>query len=122
GALALGAGPLEEVLVDRISPADAVSLSAVGEGRAVLFGTAFGSFGGFLSRMARENDYLWGRLHAADRLVGIVASTAPAEAGLDAAELGALRKRLFEAILAEEGARLQAVPDLLERVRRAVAA
>lgn len=122
GALALGAGPLEEVLVDRISPADAASLSAVCEGRAALFGTAFGSFGGFLSRMARENDYLWGRLHAADRLVGIVAGTAPAAAGLDAAELAALRKRLFEAILAEEGARLQAVPDLLERVRRAVAA
>ncbi len=120
GALALGAGPLEEVLIDRISPADADTLAAVGRGRAVLFGSAFGNFGGFLSRKARENDYLWGRLHAAERLIDIVAGAVPG--ATDAAERRAFKKRAFEAILAEESARLQAVPELLETLRRAVAA
>jgi hypothetical protein len=36
--------------------------------------------------------------------------------------LRAFRKRAFEAILDEEGARLQAVPALIARLRAAVAA
>ena len=121
-ALALGVGPLEEVLVDRISPRDATTLAAAGEGRQRLMGTAFGSFGGFLSRKARENDYLWGRLDAADRLIDIVASAVAGKGGLDAAALQAFKKRAFEAILADEATRLAAVPELLASVRAAVAA
>lgn len=120
GVLALGAAPLEEVLIDRISPADADTLAAVGRGRAVLFGSSFGNFGGFLSRKARENDYLWGRLHAADRLVDIVAGAVPG--GAEAAELRAFKKRAFAAVLEEEAPRLQAVAELIEHLRRAVAA
>lgn len=122
GALALGSGPLEEVLIDRISPQDAVALAAAGGDRPVLAGTAFAGFGGFLSGSARENDYLWGRLHAAERLIGIVAGAATGPGGLDEAELQAFRRRAFEAILDEEAPRLRAVPGLIARLRAAVAA
>ena len=64
-------------LIDRISPDDAVSLTSADATRALL-GGAFAGFGGFLSRATRENDYLWGRLHAVDRLFDILASTVPA--------------------------------------------
>ena len=122
GALALGSGPLEEVLIDRISPHDATLLVTAGGGGAVLAGTAFAGFGGFLSSAARENDYLWGRLHAAERLIGLVAGAVSGPGAPDEAELRAFRKRAFEAILDEEAARLQAVPALLARLRAAVAA
>lgn len=122
GALALGSGPLEEVLIDRISPQDATALAAVGEARPVLAGTAFAGFGGFLSVAARENDYLWGRLHAAERLVGIVASAVGGPGAADMSELRVFCKRAFEAILDEEASRLRAVPELIARLRTAIAA
>ena len=122
GALALGSGPLEEVLIDRISPQDATALAAAGETRPVLAGTAFAGFGGFLSAAARENDYLWGRLHAAERLVGIVASAVGGPGAADTSELRVFRKRAFEAILDEEASRLRAVPELIARLRTAIAA
>lgn len=122
GALALGSGPLEEVLIDRISPQDATALASVTEGRPALAGTAFAGFGGFLSAAARENDYLWGRLHAAERLVGIVASAVGGPGAPDASELRVFRKLAFEAILEEEANRLRAVPELIARLRAAVAA
>jgi len=122
GALALGSGPLEEVLIDRISPQDATALASVTEGRPALAGTAFAGFGGFLSAAARENDYLWGRLHAAERLVGIVASAVGGPGAPDAFELRGFRKRAFEAILDEEASRLRAVPELIARLRAAIAA
>ena len=34
-----------------------------------------GSFGAFFSRAYRENDYLWGRLHGAERLIDIIDPT-----------------------------------------------
>lgn len=58
-ALALETGPIEEILVDRISPDDALSLAPPGNTRVLLGGT-FAGFGGFLNRAMRENDYLWG--------------------------------------------------------------
>ena len=73
GALALGSGPLEEVLIDRISPQDADRARRRGEGRPALAGTAFAGFGGSSSAAARETT-TQGRLHAVERLVGIVAS------------------------------------------------
>lgn len=119
-ALALDAGPLEEILVDRISPDDATSLSGPQDRRAVLGGT-FAGFGGFLSRATRENDYLWGRLHAAERLLDLLASAVPpdARAGID---FRAARKAAFECILDEEAPRLTLASELVGRLRAAVAA
>ncbi|UUZ73694.1 DUF3376 domain-containing protein [Polaromonas sp. P1(28)-8] len=76
-ALSLDAGPIDEILIDRISPEDATTL-ALHDQKSVLQGGSFAGFGGFLSRSIRENDYLWGRLHAVDRLFDILESTVPA--------------------------------------------
>lgn len=119
-ALALETGPIEEILVDRISPDDAVSLAPPGNPRVLLGGT-FAGFGGFLNRATRENDYLWGRLHAVDRLFDILVSTLPS-AMRTAIDLHALKKAGFECILAEEAERLHLVPDLVARLRDSIAA
>ena len=118
-ALNLGAGRIEEILVDRISPDDATTL--IGEDdRPVLLGGSFAGFGGFLSRAIRENDYLWGRLHAIDRLVDLVASTAFAD-GSSGFDIGDFKKRAFAAVLRTEATRLTAIPDLTGRIRAALA-
>ena len=118
-ALSLEAGPIEEILVDRISPEDASSL-VLEEGKPVLLGSSFAGFGGFLGRAVRENDYLWGRLHAVDRLFDILLNTVPANlrGGLD---IKALKKRAFERVLEEEGRCLGLIPELLARLGEAVA-
>ncbi|WP_455231575.1 patatin-like protein [Geopseudomonas aromaticivorans] len=117
-ALSLDEGPIEEILVDRISPEDALSL-VLEEGRPMLLGSSFASFGGFLSRAVRENDYLWGRLHAVDRLFDILLSTVPVHLRSGLA-VEALKKRAFERVLEEEGQRLALVPDLIARLREVV--
>lgn len=119
-ALALEAGPIEEILVDRISPDDAVSLAPPG-GMRMLLGGTFAGFGGFLSRATRENDYLWGRLHAVDRLFDILATAVPASAR-DAIDFHALKKAAFERVIEEEGGRLSLIPDLVASLRQAIAA
>lgn len=119
-ALSLEAGPIEEILIDRISPDDAVSLSSP-EAPKVLLGGTFAGFGGFLSRATRENDYLWGRLHAVDRLFDILASTLPT--GVRAAiDFHALKKAAFERVIEEEAGRLNLIPDLVARLRAAISA
>jgi patatin-related protein len=119
-ALALETGPIEEILVDRISPDDATSLASPGNPR-VLLGATFAGFGGFLNRATRENDYLWGRLHAVDRLFDILSSTLP-NTIRTTIDLHALKKAGFECVMAEEGERLRLVPDLVSRLRAAIAA
>ena len=119
-ALALETGPIEEILVDRISPDDATSLAPPGNPR-VLLGATFAGFGGFLNRATRENDYLWGRLHAVDRLFDILSSTLP-NTIRTTIDLHALKKAGFECVMAEEGERLRLVPDLVSRLRAAIAA
>lgn len=120
-ALARQAGPIEEILIDRISPDDATTLVKAEAGKSVLLGGAFAGFGGFLSRTARENDYLWGRLHAIDRLIDIVASTGGTGAGEGGLALRAFKKRAFEMVLEEEGGRLQSIGALIARLRELVA-
>ena len=68
-------GEFDEIRVDRISPEDARTLRR-GAAAGTLKGTAFLHFGAFFSRAFRENDYLWGRLHAIDRLIDIVCDSA----------------------------------------------
>ena len=119
-ALALETGPIEEILVDRISPDDAPSLAPPGNPRVLLGGT-FAGFGGFLNRATRENDYLWGRLHAVDRLFDILASTLPSEIWAET-DLHALKKAGFECVIEEEAQRLSLVPELVGRLRAAIAA
>jgi patatin-related protein len=109
----------DEIKVDRLSPDDALSLRHVGGG--ALKGAQFSAFGAFFSRAYREHDYLWGRLHGAERLIDIVASALPADAPLPAATLDALKRRAFRAIIAAERDKLREIPDLIAGLEAALA-
>ncbi|MEM1231433.1 MAG: patatin-like protein [Pseudomonadota bacterium] len=66
-----GPDPLTELRVERISPADRSVLADAFEG---LKCRQFMGFLGFFSRGHREHDYLWGRLHGAERIVHLLTS------------------------------------------------
>jgi patatin-related protein len=118
----LGGEGLDEfnpVKVDRISPDDATAIRS-GGAAATLKGIQFNSFGAFFSRAYRENDYLWGRLHGADRLIDIVVSTLPEGRRLPPGTLASLKREAFRAILAEERGRLASIPTLFEELEREI--
>tara|TARA_R110001599_G_scaffold13969_6_gene61817 strand:- start:14519 stop:16969 length:2451 start_codon:yes stop_codon:yes gene_type:complete len=102
---------LEQIKVDRIAVDDANSLRQ-GGAREILKGVQFGNFGAFFSRRFRENDYLWGRLTAAERLVDIVGSAVPeaVAAGLD---LQDYKRRLFLAVLRAEAPHLTGISEMI---------
>jgi hypothetical protein len=112
-----GLDEFDEIKVDRISPEDAVALRT-GRPEATLKGIQFNSFGAFFSRAYRENDYLWGRLHGADRLIDIVASTVPEALRLPGDALADLKREAFRAILAEERPRLKEIGTLFDELER----
>ncbi|MGQ0558797.1 MAG: patatin-like protein [Sphingosinicella sp.] len=109
----------DPIRVDRISPDDAVAIRA-GGAAATLKGVQLNSFGAFFSRAYRENDYLWGRLHGADRLIDILLSTLAEEDRLSADEEKEAKRQAFRAILAEEKQRLTRIPGLFEQLEREV--
>lgn len=110
----------DEIKVDRISPADSASLDARAE--AVLKGTRLNSFGAFFCRAYRENDYLWGRLHGAERMIDIVASTMPEGEEIPEAELRAFKVAAFRAILNAERDVLTGIDGLIAELYRRVEA
>ncbi|TGX56022.1 patatin-like protein [Sphingomonas gei] len=111
-----GMDEFDPIRVDRISPDDATTIRAGGAG-ASLKGIQFNSFGAFFSRAYRENDYLWGRLHGADRLIDIVLSALPAVDRLPEARVAEIKRSAFHAILDEEQERLTAIPGLFAELR-----
>ena len=111
---------VDTVQIDRISPEDAKAIRS-GGARATLMGRDLGHFAAFFSRRARENDYLWGRLHAADRLVDIVVSAAAPNVASSGIDLTKLKGRLFRAILAAEKPHLATVPDLVHDLEHEIA-
>lgn len=111
-----GLDEFDPIRVDRISPDDCTAIRA-GGAAATLKGTQFNNFGAFFSRAFRENDYLWGRLHGADRLVDIVVSTLPADSRMKPGAIAAAKRRLFHAILDEEAPRLATASRLIETIR-----
>lgn len=104
---------INEVLVDRISPADA---RGFGPEKVMLKGTALMNFGAFFNRAWREHDYLWGRLNAADRCVDVLMSAIGPRLA-QPIDANRLRADLFRAILDAEAPHLQADPDLIPAVR-----
>lgn len=68
-------GELYEIKGVRMSPNDSVLLIEGGAERK-LRGVRYQHFGAFFSLYARENDYLWGRLDAAERLIDILVDAA----------------------------------------------
>jgi len=114
-----GLGEFDPIKVDRISPDDATTIRKGGTA-ACLKGIAFYSFGAFFSRAYRENDYLWGRLHGAERTIDIIASSV--EPALSDDVLAALKRDAFLAILDEEEPLLTCDPGLVPGIRREVEA
>ena len=114
-----GLDEFDPIKVDRISPDDAVAIRN-GGARATLKGIQFNSFGAFFSRAYRENDYLWGRLHGADRLIDIVNSAVPDGKQLPPASIAELKRDAFRAILAQEKARLTQIGTLFAELEREV--
>jgi patatin-related protein len=105
-----GAGERDSVEVIRMSPRDAHLLHVPGGG-AKLDGIGFAHFRGFFKRQYRENDYLWGRLDAAERMIGILL-------GPDHPEFRAWCGRAFTAILEEEEEALKLVKPLVAHLGR----
>ncbi len=114
-----GLDEFDPVKVDRISPDDATALRS-GGAAATLKGIQFNSFGAFFSRAYRENDYLWGRLHGADRLIEIVLSTLPEGAQLQPGAVARLKREAFRAILDEERPRLTYIESLFQEIEREI--
>ena len=114
-----GTAEFHAIQVDRISPDDCASIRG-GGGQATLKGIEFNLFGAFFSRAYRENDYLWGRLHGAERLVDILVSTLPSGEIIAAPEIAEIKRTLFRAILDEERPRLNAIPELIETIAQEI--
>ncbi|ARR52612.1 patatin [Rhizorhabdus wittichii DC-6] len=110
-----GAQEFHAIQVDRISPDDCVSIRG-GGAAATLRGIEFNLFGAFFSRAYRENDYLWGRLHGAERMIDVLISTIPAGETLAEEDVVAVKRRLFHAILDEERDRLKTIPDQIATI------
>ena len=111
-----GAQEFHAIQVDRISPDDCGTIRS-GGAAATLKGIEFNLFGAFFSRAYRENDYLWGRLHGAERMIDILISTLPpGDATLDDTEIRAIKHALFRAVLDEERDRLNAIPELIAAI------
>ncbi len=119
-----GLDEFDEIKVDRIAPEDATAIRSGGY-MATLKGTQFNSFGAFFSRAYRENDYLWGRLHAADRLIDIVVSTVDGPdlgGAIEAGTIARLKRRAFRAILDAERPFLSSIPDLFATLEQEIGA
>ncbi|MCT8002145.1 patatin-like protein [Sphingomonas sanguinis] len=114
-----GLDEFDPIKVDRISPDDATAIRS-GGAEATLKGIQFLTFGAFFSRSYRENDYLWGRLHGAERMIDIAVSTLPPTIRLKPGAVAAFKRRAFVAILNEEEDRLTAIAPLIASLRREI--
>ncbi|WP_379550423.1 patatin-like protein [Qipengyuania sp. DGS5-3] len=112
-----GRTEFDPIKVDRISPEDARSIRDGGT-KATLRGTEFYNFGAFFSRAYRENDYLWGRLHGAERMIDLLCSTL--DTPLEDDVCNTHKRDAFLAILAEEDKAERCSPKLIERLRQEV--
>ena len=114
-----GFDEFDPVKVDRISPEDCNSIRQ-GGAAATLKGIEFNNFGAFFSRSYRENDYLWGRLHGAERLIDILVSSLPAGHNFAENRVRAYKRLAFHAILDEEQDRLKYVQPLIASLRNEI--
>jgi Protein of unknown function (DUF3376) len=66
------AGERDAIDVVRMSPLDTKLLPPLDPAKHKLDGVRIMHFGAFFNRAGRENDYLWGRLDGAERLIGLL--------------------------------------------------
>ena len=114
-----GLDEFDAIKVDRIAPDDATAIRA-GGAEATLKGIQFSNFGAFFSRTYRENDYLWGRLHGADRLIDIVVSALPQGVRMKPGRVAQIKRAAFVAILDEEAPRLAMIGSLIASLRQEI--
>jgi patatin-related protein len=118
-------GERDAVRVARLSPVDSMLLRPMRGGTKVL-GAGLGHAYAFFSRTGRENDYLWGRLDAAERLVRLLLTRTTREGevvlGTSHAEYRSRCQAVFRAILDEEAAHLPTIGDEVEALREQVEA
>jgi len=104
---------LTPIHVTRFSPLDATALAPLrDDGHAIerahkLKGRVLAHFGGFFDREWRENDYLWGRLDAAELILKLLS----AEGGVELPD--ALRDDGFRKILESERPNLSKLDDVI---------
>ena len=104
------------ILVDRISPIDGHSFSEPSRSSQLLGASVIG-FGGFMSRKARENDYLWGRLNGVERLVDIIESAITDPDIREGIDFAAFKREAFRIVLDQEADQLTSIPETLENIR-----
>ena len=110
-------GEFNQIRVDRVSAQDAAGIARLGAFR--IKGAAFNQFAAFLSRAYRENDYLLGRLHAADRLIDIVCDAAGRDAVAPAA-IAACKRAAIRRILDAEEPHLATCHAMISQMRAAL--
>jgi hypothetical protein len=114
-------GENDVIQLGRMSPLDAHLLAPAGAAQQRAFydskikGTAFNHFGAFLELAWRQNDYLWGRLDAAERLLSVLLESR------DPKVLAPDAVRLFTAITDEERLTLSEIDETFQTVQQAVA-
>jgi hypothetical protein len=107
------AGERDTIEVVRMSPRDTKLLPPLHPGKPKqLAGFEKMHFGAFFDRAGRENDYLWGRLDGAERLIGLVLG----EDFTDDERADWCRKA-FAAIVEEEDGALAKAGPLLDHAR-----
>jgi patatin-related protein len=110
-------GERDHVEIVRLSPRDSHRIPVEGEpNQKKLIGAQKGHFGAFLSRRGREQDYLWGRLDGAERLIGILLADGPDE------DKQRWCDEAFRAILKEDQQAVPKASDLVRRVRETIGA
>ena len=109
-------GERDFVEIVRVSPRDThrIPVPTSPEQKKKLVGAESHHFGAFLSRKGREQDYLWGRLDGAERLIGILL------AGAEEADKDRWCREAFRAILEEDETAVPRAAALVEHVRKTI--
>ena len=113
-------GEFNEIRINRISPKDSCLLGSDPNASLPLKGVAMKNFGAFFNRRDRENDYLWGRLNGAERLIDIIYSEAQAAKLDHRFNLMALKKKAFHLILDTEEDNMDRSDNLISRLRQRI--
>ena len=106
------AGERDAIEIVRMSPLDATLLDLPDPDKPKLAGFAVMHFGAFFNRTGRENDYLWGRLDGAERLIGLLLGDDHSEE-----ERAKWCRKAFAAIAEEEDEVLTNATALLDKAR-----
>ncbi|WND01617.1 patatin-like protein [Temperatibacter marinus] len=105
-----------DIRVNRISPQDCRTILGH-EFIGPLMGTELYNFGAFFSRRARENDFLWGRIHAACRMLDFVVNAAKPFGLPEGFDPESYRRNLLLAILEEEEKELTTILDVISALK-----